>query len=131
MPAIQASEKSDIRKMIIDVAAGARISFVVAVAKTPAQATINVMRLSDHSGVQSWQISNRDFMNADGRVTREMTLRAADRFQIDFIWYATGPEAEVMFKVTDDTGKDRYRRYRVNDGDALFDPWGAVAVVTS
>lgn len=131
MPSIDASEKSDFRKMIIDVNAGTRMKLVVAVAKTPAHATINVMRISDMSGVQSWEISNQDFMDSGGRVTREITMHAADRFQINFHVYATGPKAEVMFKVADDTGTDRYRRYGVNGGKELFAVRGAVGVIAS
>lgn len=131
MSAIEPWEKQDIAEDFIVIAPKTRIRLVVAVVRAAATATIAVSRIDGHTGVRTWQISNDDFMASGGRVVHELTLREGDQFQIDFFAYAAGEDAEVLFKMIDGTGADRYRQYSVNNGEDLFDPWGAIGVVTT
>lgn len=128
MPAIHASERSDRKGFDVDVDIGTTIDLVLAVERTPATATISVHRIGSMSGAKVWQISDEEFQQAGGRVTKQLSLDHAERFQVDFFAYASGSEARVMFKVSDPAQGDGYRSYGENDGQALYAPWGAVAV---
>ncbi len=130
MPAISPHEKINVRRIVISNPT-TPLTLTVAVMATPAKATITVTDLTSSSAIaESWSFSADDFVDSSGRLTVDFEADSGKRYQIDFLAYATGPNAEVLFVVEDADGTVCYRKYKRNDGTTLFAPWAAVGVRT-
>jgi len=126
--AIQAAEKTDLRRSLIRVGTTVPISITVAVDSGAGSAIVTITKQNDPNATpQTWSCSP-DTMATGGNRWSVQWPATPGLYMVDIFAYATGAAAQVLFKVTDATGTDRYRKYRVNNGKNRFSPWAMLGV---